>query len=90
MRNYDAVMKQMTPAALAEVNVKLVIVDNRRLFYMTSSGQLFNQNEYEKAVQHEYNWLMYDPSVEVANAAVEPDVNREGCETESAECKKDK
>ena len=60
-RNYDIMMKQMTPEQLAEKNVHLVTVDNRRLYYMTSSGQLFNNTELDAALQHEYQWLMYDP-----------------------------
>lgn len=60
-RNYDIMMKQMTPEQLAEKNVHLVTVDNRRLYYMTSSGQLFNNTDFDAALQHEYQWLMYDP-----------------------------
>ena len=60
-RNYDIMMKQMTPEQLAEKNVHLVTVDNRRLYYMTSSGQLFNNTDFDAAVRHEYQWLMYDP-----------------------------
>lgn len=61
MRNYEAMMQQMTPELLAEKNVHLVTVDNRRLFYLTSSGQLFNNTDLEAAINHEYNWLMFDP-----------------------------
>lgn len=61
MRNYDVIMEKMTPEILAEKGVHLISVDNRRLFYMTSSGQLFNTNQFEAAMQHEYAWLMYDP-----------------------------
>lgn len=61
MTNYDSLMKNMTPEMMAEMNVHLVTVDNRKLFYMTSSGQLFNNNDYQSAVQFEYNWLTYDP-----------------------------
>ena len=60
-RNYDIMMKQMTPEQLAEKNVHLVTVNNRRLYYMTSSGQLFNNTDFDAALQHEYQWLMYDP-----------------------------
>ena len=58
-RNYDILMAQMTPERMAELGVKMVNVDNRRLFYMTSSGQLFTVEDYQAALQHEYNWLMY-------------------------------
>lgn len=61
MRNYDAIMQTMTPEKMAEMNVKLVTVNNTNLFYMTSSGQLFNTNQYNDAVVYEYNWLTNDP-----------------------------
>lgn len=83
--NYKIMMEQMTPEALAEKNVHLVTVDNRRLFYMTSSGQLFNSNQFEAAVQHEYAWLMYDPeNVDKSSTEGEPDCA--GCETECSDC----
>lgn len=77
--NYKIMMEQMTPEALAEKNVHLVTVDNRRLFYMTSSGQLFNSNQFEAAVQHEYAWLMYDPDDKDASSS-EGDSNTQGTE----------
>lgn len=58
MKIYDKMMNEMTPERLAEVNVKLVTVNNRNLFYMTSTGQLFVMEQYEDAVEYEYNWLM--------------------------------
>ena len=91
MTNYDSLMKNMTPEAMAELNVHLVTVDNRKLFYMTSSGQLFNNNDYQSAVQFEYNWLMYDPeaqradkNVDASNDAVDNSSDFEG-EPDSAE-----
>ena len=63
MKNYDAIMQTMTPEKMAEMNVKLVTVNNTNLFYMTSSGQLFNTNQYNDAVVYEYNWLTNDPEV---------------------------
>ena len=78
MRNYEAMMQQMTPELLAEKNVRLVTVDNRSLFYLTSSGQLFNSTDYEAAVHHEYNWLMFDPeAAQNTDEAGEPDCNEE-------------
>ena len=85
MTNYEAVMSQMTPEIMAEKNVRLVTVDNRQLFYLTSSGQLFTTNDFQAAVQHEYQWLMFDPeNVEKTNADVNPKCV--GCETECADC----
>ena len=71
MKNYDRIMQDMTPERMAEVNVKLVTVNNTNLFYMTSSGQLFNTNQYEDAVRYEYRWLMTDPTPEKTTAECE-------------------
>lgn len=60
MTNYEKVMKEMTVERMAEVNVKLVTVNSRNLFYMTSTGQLFLPEQYEAAVRYEYGWLMRD------------------------------
>lgn len=62
--NYELIMENMTPERMAELGVKLVNVDNRQLFYLTSSGQLFNVNDYQMAVNHEYMWLTYTDEVE--------------------------
>lgn len=83
MKNYDRIMQDMTPERMAEVNVKLVTVNNTNLFYMTSSGQLFNTNQYNDAVRYEYNWLMNDPNPEQACESCEcgePDCNEQTCE----------
>lgn len=60
MTNYEKIMNNMTIENLAYNNVKLVHLNNRELYYLTSSGQLFGMSEYEAAVNHEYNWLIYD------------------------------
>lgn len=60
MTNYEKVMKEMTVERMAEVNVKLVTVNSRNLFYMTSTGQLFLPEQYEAAVRYEYAWLLRD------------------------------
>ncbi len=79
MKNYDAIMEKMSPEVMAELNVRLVTVENRRLFYMTSPGQLFPIDKYEDAVKFEYQWLNFDPeTVQDAEATQgEPDVNTE-------------
>lgn len=77
MKNYDKLMEMMTPELLAELGVKQVNVDNRRLFYMTSSGQLFNIDDYGAAYAHEYNWLMKDEDSE--QTAEEAEAGEQGC-----------
>lgn len=83
MKNYDKVMEAMCPELLAELGVKLVNVDNRRLFYMTSSGQLFSMDDYGSALQHEYNWLMTDedqPDAPQEEKDRKVDCDKESCD----------
>lgn len=74
MKNYDSIMKSMTPEMLAELGVKLVSINNGPLYYMTSSGQLFHLDQYQDAIRHEYNWLMYDNESSTDEVG-EPDSN---------------
>lgn len=78
MKNYETLMNTMTPERMAELNVKLVTVNNRDLYYLTSTGQLYLTNQYEDAVRHEYNWLIQDPEATAAvNTNVDSKVNTE-------------
>lgn len=61
MKNYDTLMEKMTPEKMAEMNVHLVTVDNKRLLYMTSPGQLFPIDKFEDAVKYELAWLNFNP-----------------------------
>ena len=49
MTKYEEIMKSMTPETMAQLNVRLVTINNSSLVYLTSSGQLFLQEEYDKA-----------------------------------------
>ena len=75
MTNYERMMQSMTVEQMAENNVHLITVDNRRLFYVTSSGQLFPQSQFEDAVRYEYAWLKADPEAEATE-----------CEDKSCDC----
>lgn len=57
MTNYRRILSQMTPEKMANANVKVVIVNNSQPFYITSSGQLFNFDDFDSAVKYEYDWL---------------------------------
>ena len=59
---YEVVMSTMTPQKLANLGVKLVSVNSRELYWVTSVGQLYEFNAYDIAVQAEYNWLMSEPN----------------------------
>lgn len=58
MTVFENLMKNMTPETMAELGTKLVNVDNRQLYYLTSSGQMFAYTRYNEALNHEYQWLM--------------------------------
>ena len=59
---YEIVTASMTPQKLANLGVKLISVNNRDLFWVTSMGQLYDYKAYEQAMQDEYSWLMSDPN----------------------------
>lgn len=75
MKNFDTIMQGMTIERLAEMGVKLVNINGRENYYMTSTGQLYALNDYEAAVRHEYNWLCYDPNPEEDKNTEQADVN---------------
>ena len=79
MTNYNTILTSMTPEKMAELGVKLIHVNNRELYYVTSSGQLFNIADYDRALIHEYNWLMYDSTLEKTSEDTEgpnPDADK--------------
>ena len=84
MTNYEKIMQDMTPERLAEINVKLVTVNNTNLFYMTSSGQLFNTSQFDDAVRYEYDWLMYNDQPDMPNVD-----ESNGCE-QACDCEKER
>lgn len=55
--NYDAMMKEMTIEKLALKNVQLVIVNGQELFYVTTTGQLFNFKDRKAAIEFEMRYL---------------------------------
>lgn len=55
---YDREMSTMTPALLASKNVQLVWINNDKLFWLTSSGQLFPYDQHDYAIKYELNALM--------------------------------
>ena len=71
MKNFEKIMSNMTPESMAELGVKLISVNNRDLYYMTSTGQLFYTADYQSALQHELRWLMTDP-----DPVTNPDPNK--------------
>ena len=71
MTVYDKLMENMTPETLAELGVRLVSLNNNKLYYMTSTKQLFDYDKYIDALNHEYKWLLrtldQEPSTEQDN-----------------------
>ena len=58
---YEMVVAAMTPDKLANLGVKLVSVNNSELFWVTTTGQLYQFNAYNMAFEAEYAWLMSNP-----------------------------
>ena len=58
MTVFEKLMENMTAETMAELGTRLVNVDNRQLYYMTSSGQMFAYTRYQEALNHEYQWLL--------------------------------
>ena len=83
MTKYEEIMKNMTPETLATLGVKMVTLNNTELYYVTSSGQLYPTNEYDRALVHEYNWLTAAPPEDTQGTC--PDRNANECESESYE-----
>ena len=73
MTNFEKTMRAMTPEIMAELGTKLVVINNRDVFYLTSSGQLFPTDDYQAALRYEYNWLLHDDSEEAVQSEA-PDV----------------
>lgn len=57
MTNYDKIMKEMTIEQMANLRVRMIIVNSAEPFYMTSTGQLFSYNNLNEAVKYEYRYL---------------------------------
>lgn len=58
MTIFEKLLENMTAETMAELGTRLVNVDNRQLYYMTSSGQMFAYTRYQEALNHEYQWLL--------------------------------
>lgn len=77
MKNYDKIMKEMTPERFAQIGVKPAVINGNEVFYMSSSGQLFpfTNEGLQRAVNFEYRWLMIDdesePDKDMEASAVE-------------------
>lgn len=60
MRVFDKLLETMTVETLADLGTKLINVNNRQLYYITSSGQMFDYEHYQEALNHEYRWLLQE------------------------------
>ena len=58
---YEVLMSRMTPDQLASLGVKLISVNNSELFWVTTTGQLYNFDSKQRALEAEYAWLMSTP-----------------------------
>ena len=55
--NFEVTMHNMTVELMAVKNVKLITVNNSQLFWITSTGQLFNFENQQQAIELETRWL---------------------------------
>lgn len=57
MTRFEKILRTMTLEELIDLNVKLITVNDHQLFWVTSSGQLFNYHDRESALSYEYAYL---------------------------------
>ena len=77
MTVFERIRDNITIDAMAELGVKLISVNNKQLYYLTSSGQLFDYTRYGEALNHEYQWLAQElPSQpDVPQSESEPEMS---------------
>lgn len=58
MTRFDDLKQNLTPEKLANMTVKLVVINNTELFYITTSGQLYPMNStgLQAAINHELSY----------------------------------
>lgn len=74
MNNFEAMVKAMTIERAAVDMVKLVLINNREPYYVTTTGQLFPYDKFEEAVKMQYAFLSSDAPAE---EATQGEVNEE-------------
>ena len=72
MINYDQLINNMTIEQMCDKNVHLVLIDNKRLGWATSTGHVFPYTERPMALTFEMAWLTKPVAPENA-AALEPE-----------------
>lgn len=96
MTNYEELLQKLSPEVLADLTTQLVVINNERLCYLTSTGQLFPQERHEEAVRYQYEWLMslsqnaqggVSPEA-TENTAAEPNLEAVSVEQETTEVAK--
>lgn len=57
MKLYQNIIASLTVEALADMNVRLVHINNEQLCWLTSNGVLFPYNQHSQALDFEFNYL---------------------------------
>ena len=84
MTNYEKLMSEMTLGKMAVEGVKLILVNNREPFYVTSTGQLVPYDKFEQAVQMEYQWLSAEaPEMQEYSTEESVTADEETCDCEA-------
>ena len=58
---YELKMRSMTPELFATMGVQLVQINSDKLFWLTSVGQIYAFDDYNTALNAEYQWLLSEP-----------------------------
>ena len=58
---YESIIASMNPHRLADLGVKLVVVNSSELFWVTSTGQLYAFGDRQAALSAELSWLLSEP-----------------------------
>lgn len=79
MNRFDKFKENLTYEAFAKMLVKLCVINNSELFYVTTSGQLypFTPEGYSLAINHETNYWSQQLCTDNSNADSNADATDE-------------
>lgn len=83
MTNFEKLLNAMTIETFMDMSIRLVVVNQSKLCWLTSSNQLFDYDNYNAAFNHELHWLMTDDDVKAdtddINNSPETESEKEAC-----------
>ena len=81
MTRFEKILKTMTLEELIDLNVKLITVNDHQLFWVTSSGQLFNYHDRESALSYEYAYLTQEMDEPIGDSGEDDKCSCDRCDT---------